>query len=150
MTTRRIHKYANEGRGPMRLSRDHMQGSSEVWLQVFKGSVVVLLFVLPATILSIQNSEFTLGFAVFGPPGVAITTVYILGIRRKLASLIAGTLISVTAVLSWVWFLVALTGQNLALGGPFGGYVFCLLLTVIVSITDAILIARGRRRASDR
>lgn len=124
--------------------------SSEVWIHVFKGSVVVLLFALPAVVLSIQNSKLTLGLQVFGPPGVATSIVYLFGIRRKRAALIAGTLITVTAILSWIWFLFALADQNLGIGGPFGGYVICLLLSIIVAMADALLIARDRRRAGNR
>lgn len=106
--------------------------------------VIAIFLVLPAAILLLATGESSVLY-LFAPPIIGTAVAYIFGVRTQRASWIVGIALASASGLTWLFYLASSPDQELALMGPLGVYVICVLIAVIGSIADAYGISRAKK-----
>jgi hypothetical protein len=116
-----------------------------------KGAVIFVFLVLPVLLLAVSTDEPGGSTALFGPAVVAVGITYAMAVRLDRTIWAVGAGIGVVASFFWADFLLAPPDEELALAGPLGGYLICLLIALAGTASDFYRISkakRAQRRAS--
>ena len=112
---------------------------------VIKSAVIVLFLFLPVLVLGITVEDQLGAFWLLGPAILAVAIVFTMAVRLDRTVWATGTGIGLVATFFWANYLLAPADQELALAGPLGGYVICLLIALIGAATDIVLVSRAKR-----